>query len=131
MMQPIIVRACQRHGPIAIALQTDVQALVRVKHGQRYLRGVEKAQPKLDARMFALLRRQGAPRPTVPGKERVFALSRHRANLRREKLPQLAISFEHVAVGIDDWKRTLHRRREEISVTRKFILVLYPPSTTA
>ena len=109
MMQPVVIRPRQSHRPIAIALQADVQTLVRIKHRQRDFRGIEKAQPKLDARMLALVRRERAPRPAVPRKKRILALPRHGAKLSRQKLPQLAITFEDVAVGVNDGKRSFHR----------------------
>ena len=103
-MQPVVIRPRQSHRPIAIALQADIQTLVRIKHRQRDFGGIEKAQPKLDARMLALVRRKRAPRPAIPRKKRIFPLSRHRAKLRRQKFPQLAIPLEHVPVGVNDGK---------------------------
>src|SRR5688572_26557114 len=107
-MQPVVVRARQSDAPVTVALQTDVQSFVGIKHGHGDLGSVEKAQPKLDAGVLPLLRRQGSARPTIPRKERIFAFPLHGAKLRRHKLPQLAIALEHMAVGIDHRKRSLH-----------------------
>src|SRR5262245_49666511 len=108
MMQPVVIGTCQPHRPIAIALQADIQTLVRIKHGQRGLSRIEKAQPQIHTRIFPLLRRQCATRPAIPRKQRVLPFPRHSAKLRRQKFPQLAISFEHVTVRVDDWVRTFH-----------------------
>src|SRR6266404_5675256 len=107
-MEPVVISPCQGHGPIGIALQADIQTFVRIKHRQGDVCRIEKAHPKLDARMLALVRRQRTPRPTVPGKKRILALPRHRAKLRRQKLPQLAIPLEHMAVGVNDEKWAFH-----------------------
>ena len=109
MMQPVIISARQSHRPVAIALQADIQTFVRIKHRQRDFRRVEKAQPKIDARMLALLSGdKRTPRPTIPRKKRILPFPRHRAKLRREKFSQLMIPFENVTVGVDDRERSFH-----------------------
>src|SRR4029450_12139412 len=108
MVQPVVVGARQCHRPIGITKQTDIEPVVGIEHGCGNFRRIQESCPELRIRMFSLVRPKPPSAPPIPRKERILALTCHTAIRRRQKFSQLPIPLDHMAVSIDDRKRSFH-----------------------